>query len=80
MVGPGRAAVRERANMSAANENRAVARHNDPIAQRDIEVERTIATLEREFGTLGTHERIVVAREIDALVNRVAWTFDRDDW
>jgi|HubBroStandDraft_2_1064218.scaffolds.fasta_scaffold1799974_2 hypothetical protein len=68
--------------MNAANENKAVglARYNDPIAQRDIEVERTIANLEREFGALGVHERIVVAREIDALVHRVAWTFDRDDW
>lgn len=68
--------------MNAANENKAVwlARYNDPIAQRDIEVERTIANLERELGALGMHERIVVAREIDALVHRVAWTFDRDDW
>lgn len=69
--------------MKPANENLsgvALAGHNDPIAQRDIEVDRTIAGLEREFGPLGMHERIVVARELDALVHRVAWTFDRDDW
>jgi hypothetical protein len=71
--------------MNPANENLSgvdhlLARHNDPIAQRDIEVERTIETLEREFGPLGVHERIVVARELDALVHRVRDTFDDAVW
>jgi hypothetical protein len=57
-----------------------LARHNDPIAQRDIEVERTIETLERELGQLGVHERIVVARELDALVYRLGRTFGDNDW
>jgi hypothetical protein len=66
--------------MKPASETQALARHNDPIAQRDIEVERTIETLEREFGPLGMHERIVVARELDALVHRVGHTFGDNDW
>ena len=63
--------------MKPANENQSLARHN--AAQREIEIERSIANLEREFGTLGVHERIVVTRELDALVHRVGHTFG-DDW
>lgn len=48
----------------------------DPIAQRAIELDRTLAAIERETGRhFDTHERIVVAREIDAFVDRVP----RDD-
>ena len=64
------------ANLSGAD----LARHNDPIAQREIEIELTIAGLEREFGALGMHERIVVARELDALVHRVVHNYGGSDW
>jgi hypothetical protein len=59
---------------------RARLRDKNPVAERADEVEGTIVVLEREFGMLGVHERIVLTRELTALIERVAWTFERDDW
>jgi hypothetical protein len=68
-------------SMNAANENRRVVLgQQDPVATRELEIERSIVALEREFGALGVHERIVVARELDALVHRVGHTFGDNDW
>jgi hypothetical protein len=47
-----------------------------PIAPRDVELDRTISVLERELGPMTIHQRIILAREIDAFADRVA----PNDW
>jgi hypothetical protein len=43
-----------------------------PIPPRDVELDRTISVLERELGPMTIHQRIILAREIDAYADRVA--------
>ncbi len=57
-----------------------VAGHNDPIAQREIEIDRTIAGLEREFRRARHARADQQARELDALVHRVVHAYGGSDW
>jgi hypothetical protein len=39
--------------------------------QRSVELDRTIEAIERELPPLDVHQRLVLAREIDAYASRV---------
>jgi hypothetical protein len=61
--------------MSAANDDR------DPtLAAREIELDRTIDAIARELPPLTIHQRIILAREIEAFADRLPWPQWPDNW
>jgi hypothetical protein len=61
--------------MSGANDDR------DPtLAAREIELDRTIDAIARELPPLTIHQRIILAREIDAFADRLPSRQWPDNW